>query len=201
MAFKFFNEAANEIVDINNISSNPLIRKLYKKNKEIGNIYLAHMYLDGNLVAQSDVGFCYKNGIGMAINEIDETKGFQYRIKSARAGIFMQYEKEAFKWYSKAAEKRYPSAQFNLGDCYETGYGIARNEVKAFEWFKKAAENDVADRYGIKKDIINAIHWLNKAKENGNTNSYALLEEITSHINRTSHINDIYDGYIGDWIF
>ncbi|RHZ84319.1 hypothetical protein Glove_83g87 [Diversispora epigaea] len=260
MAFKFFNlAAANEIIDTKNSPSNLSISKFYNINKEMGNICLAHMYLDGigiekdlkkgfqvyskaadvgshialncmaycyqngfgvqkcdkkalelylksvekgNLVALTNLGWCYENGIGIAI---DVTKGFKCLIKSARAGnINAIYnvgcfydngkdEKEAFKWYLKAAEKGFSMAQHNLGDCYETGYGIDRDEVKAFEWFKKASENDYADSQyrlgkrfyegcGTKKDIVNAIYWLKKAKENGNTYANELLEGIISNI-------------------
>ncbi|RHZ79854.1 hypothetical protein Glove_140g72 [Diversispora epigaea] len=98
------------------------------------------------LVAQSNVGFCYENGMGITK---DETKAFQWNTKSALAGnidaIYFydngigvgKDEKEAFKLFLMAAEKRYSIAQTYLGYFYEKGYGINKDEVKAFEWYKK----------------------------------------------------------------
>ncbi|RHZ73546.1 hypothetical protein Glove_230g157 [Diversispora epigaea] len=240
MAFKFFNLAANEIIDTSSSNSSSL-RKLYNINKEIGTIALANMYLygldveknikkvfqiyskladkgssialnalafsaeKGNLVAQSNIGNCYKDGTGIAK---DETKGFQWFIKSALAGNIEAMcsfgygygnsigvgkdEKEAFKWYLKAAEKEHNMSQCNVGNCYRDSYGIYPDQGKAVEWYKKAAENFNTngqfmlglcfyEGHGTKKDIIKAIYWLNKAKENGHRHISAneLLEEIT----------------------
>lgn len=40
----------------------------------------------------------------------------------------------------KLAESGVPSAQFNLGVCYDNGRGVAQNYAKAVEWYTKAAE-------------------------------------------------------------
>src|SRR6185295_3166465 len=49
MAFEFFSlAAANEMTDMNIFSNDtPTTEKLYEINKEIGFIYLANLYLDG----------------------------------------------------------------------------------------------------------------------------------------------------------
>ena len=53
--------------------------------------------------AQSNLGYCYYKGIGVAKN----------------------YE-EAVKWYSKAANQGYALTQYNLGDSYLNGHGVAK---------------------------------------------------------------------------
>jgi len=47
---------------------------------------------------------------------------------------------EAVKWFRKAAEQDYASAQNQLGMMYEQGRGVPRDYVKATEWYRKAAE-------------------------------------------------------------
>ncbi len=37
-----------------------------------------------------------------------------------------------------------PSAQFNLGEMYEYGLGVQKDDVKAFEWYSKAAAQGYA---------------------------------------------------------
>ncbi|MGN1033040.1 MAG: tetratricopeptide repeat protein, partial [Intestinibacter sp.] len=48
--------------------------------------------------------------------------------------------KNAFKWYKKAAENGLPDAQYNLAGLYMNGLGIEENREKAFEWYEKVAE-------------------------------------------------------------
>ncbi|RHZ65628.1 hypothetical protein Glove_313g34 [Diversispora epigaea] len=80
-AFKF-NIIANEIIEISSNSSS--LRKLCNINKEIRILSLTNMYLDS---VDVEKGSCYKNGIGITI---DETKDFKCRIKSVRAGKMVQ---------------------------------------------------------------------------------------------------------------
>ena len=49
-------------------------------------------------------------------------------------------EKEAFKWWSLAAEQGLSEAQFNLGRMYLEGVGVDKDQTKGMEWWEKAAE-------------------------------------------------------------
>lgn len=49
-------------------------------------------------------------------------------------------DKEAFGWYSKAAEKGDAYSQLMLGIMYEEGLGVRKDLKKAAKWFLKAAE-------------------------------------------------------------
>ena len=50
---------------------------------------------------------------------------------------------EAVKWYSKGAELRDASALVGLGDIYQDGYGVIKDEVEAYKWYLLAnAERD-----------------------------------------------------------
>src|SRR6266550_2162296 len=53
-------------------------------------------------------------------------------------------EVEAVKWFRKAAEQNYESAQFMLGACYGEGQGVTTNYVEAVKWWRKAAEQNYA---------------------------------------------------------
>jgi TPR repeat protein len=74
--------------------------------------------------AQSNLGWCYDNGQGVA-------KDYA----------------EAVKWYRKAAEQGHPEAQFNLGCCYANGQAVVKDKVEAYAWFSMAARAD-ADAAG-----------------------------------------------------
>jgi TPR repeat protein len=72
-------------------------------------------------------------------------------------------------------------AQFNLGDCYHKGRGVAKDEAEAVEWYRKAAEqghcvaqNNLGVCYhggtGVDKDEAEAVEWYRKAAEQGHSN-------------------------------
>jgi TPR repeat protein len=49
-------------------------------------------------------------------------------------------DKEAVKWYRKAAGQGHANAQYNLGWMYETGRGgLAKKKTLARKWYQKAA--------------------------------------------------------------
>ncbi|HDP24013.1 MAG TPA: sel1 repeat family protein [Deltaproteobacteria bacterium] len=48
-------------------------------------------------------------------------------------------EKEALRWYEKAAEQDHAEAQFIMGILCERGEGRARDDQRAFYWFSRAA--------------------------------------------------------------
>jgi TPR repeat protein len=49
------------------------------------------------------------------------------------------------KWYQKAADQGYASAQHNLGFMYAYGEGVLKDLSKAKYWIKKAYENPSAN--------------------------------------------------------
>ncbi|RHZ73026.1 hypothetical protein Glove_233g29 [Diversispora epigaea] len=175
MAFKFFNLAANEIIDVSASSFNSSsLRKLYYINKEFSTIFLADMYLYGlgvekdtekasqiyNELASKEshialiiLAYCYNNGLGVEKNE-----------------------EKAFELHSKSAEKGNLVAQSNVGVCYEFGAGITKNEVKGFQCHMKSALAgsieamfNVGDSYengiGVREDKKEAFKWYLKAAE------------------------------------
>jgi TPR repeat protein len=101
------------------------------------------------------VGWCYETGNGVAKDE-----------------------KEAVKWYGKAAEKGDAWSQNKLAFCYACGIGVEKDYKKAFEWYRKAAEQGVGSATGnvgwcyetgngVAKDEKEAVKWYGKAAEKG----------------------------------
>ncbi|RHZ77469.1 hypothetical protein Glove_177g108 [Diversispora epigaea] len=173
MAFKFFNLAANKIMDNPSSNLSPL-RKLYNSNKEISAISLADMYFDGlgverdtkkafqiyskvanerSHIALKNMAYCYYNGLGVEKNE-----------------------EKAFETYLKSAEKGNIAAQSIVSTFYQNGFRITKDEAKGFQLHMKSAlaGNVYAmcnvgycynDGIGVGKDEKEAFKWFLKAAE------------------------------------
>lgn len=75
---------------------------------------------------------------------------------------------EAYKWYSKAAEKGLDAAQWKLGYMYALGLGVEKNLEKSMYWRKKAAEQGyivyqlemaMSYNYGVISDLSTYESW------------------------------------------
>ena len=73
----------------------------------------------GDAEAQFNLALMYNNGIPEQLQKND---------------------REAAKWYRKAAEQGHVEAQFNLGLMYDKGEGVRQDFKEAAKWFRKAAE-------------------------------------------------------------
>ena len=143
----------------------------------------------GDAGAQSNLGDCYLNGIGV---EKDETEAVKWYRASADQGYAMAQfnigscygfgigvgkdEAEAVRWYRAAAEQEDAEAQNNLGEFYATGTGVEKDEAEAVRWYRAAAEqgdaeaqNNLAQCYawgiGVRRDASEAVVWYRKAAE------------------------------------
>ncbi|MFQ2037343.1 tetratricopeptide repeat protein [Aeromonas veronii] len=101
-------------------------------------------------------------------------------------GVEKSY-KNAFTWFSKAAEQEYAFAQNSLGIMYDNGEGVERSSHKAVELYRKAAEKgyDAAqfnlglmyiDGDGVEKDYLIAQELFHQASKN--TDSKVYLDAI-----------------------
>lgn len=48
-------------------------------------------------------------------------------------------DKEAVKWFHKAAEQNDPNAEYNLGVLYLEGKGVPQSDEEAMKWLRKSA--------------------------------------------------------------
>lgn len=96
-----------------------------RKNYKEALVWYKKAAKQGNVFAQSNLGYMYYNGDGVS-----------------------QDYKEALIWYKKAAKQGDATAQFNLGLMYYEGEGISQDLTQAYSWlylayihgFKKSAE-------------------------------------------------------------
>ena len=59
------------------------------------------------------------------------------------------------KWYRKAAEQGNATAQYNIGVCYDNGYGVTKDYAEAVKWYRKAA----AQGYDSAKDRLKKLGY------------------------------------------
>ena len=126
-----------------------------------------------------DIGFICD--IRSEITEEEAERGdavTQYRLGSQYERWAQDYV-EALKWYRKAAERGYFEAQFELGEMYANGKGVAKDDVEALKWYRKAAEQRYAttqfnhlgamyyDGEGAPEDAAEAVEWYRKLTEQG----------------------------------
>jgi len=84
--------------------------------------------------------------------------------------------------------KRYwnPQEQYELGNKYYKGEGVAPDSVEAVKWYQKAAEqgNDSAqfmlgkcyyEGHGVAPDSVEAVKWYQKAAEQGNAEAQYIM--------------------------
>ena len=50
-------------------------------------------------------------------------------------------DREAVKWYRKAADQGLALAQYNLGLAYAAGEGVPEDDREAVKWYRKAARS------------------------------------------------------------
>ena len=88
-------------------------------------------------------------------------------------------DREAAKWYEKAASSGYVLAQSRLGAMYDEGRGIPRSLSKAMKWYRKAAQQgDLPAQVslgviygtgrGVPQNYFQAVKWFGLAAEQGN---------------------------------
>lgn len=105
----------------------------------------------GDPYAQVELGNCYYNGIGVAINH-----------------------GSAAQWYFKAGQTGMPEAQEFLGYMYETGDGIVADQNLAVRWYRQAAIHGsvramtvlgvhLRQGNGTAWDEAEAMQWFEKA--------------------------------------
>ena len=80
---------------------------------------------------------------------------------------------EAIEWFRKAAARGFPSAEFQMGQLYDFGFGVAQDDREALAWYRKAAEHghaagqrSVGDFYrkgrGVEADAAEAVRWYSR---------------------------------------
>lgn len=79
----------------------------------------------GDVEAQFNIGYMYKNGIGIKQDDNESFKWF----------------KKAKEWYEVKAKEGSVKAQFMLGIMYNEGFGVKKNLSLSKDWFEKSCNN------------------------------------------------------------
>jgi hypothetical protein len=69
-----------------------------------------------------------------------------------------QDEREAVRWYRKAADQGVAAAQSFLGFCYVTGTGVEKDRRKAVRWYRKAANQGHKTALRLLRDLEQGRH-------------------------------------------
>ena len=112
--------------------------------------------VQGNPVAQNNLGIMYLDGKGVARNNT-----------------------EALRWIARSASNGSSSGQNNLGGLYRDGKGVPRDYGKAAQWFSaSASQGNSAGMYnlglmyemgqGMKTEPFHAYMWYALAADQGN---------------------------------
>ena len=117
-------------------------------------------------------------------------------------------EKEAIRWFTRAAEQGYAEAQHNLGVFYSFGKGVAEDKVESVRWFRKAAEQGIAESQynlgvslqngiGVKMDGVEALKWYRRAADQDYADAqYNLGFCLDNGIGVKKNENDAFKWYL-----
>lgn len=97
-------------------------------------------------------------------------------------------DKEALRWFKKAAEFDFYPACIALGICYELGYGVEPDVIESHKWYEKAAHLGNAFAFyllsrdyrlgrGVKKDLMKAQFWYEGAVDFGTEELKQFMKE------------------------
>lgn len=173
--------------------------KLRKKGllKEAFDVMLP-IALKGNPQAQSNIGWCYMNGVGCVVDYVESEKWLTMAANQnwTRAicdlGILYWEKKDykkAFLYYYDAAERNYPEAKYYVARCYLEGLGTEINETKGLEWLYKAAEQKDKEAlfclgesyekgYLVDKDESKAFYYYLESAKQGDSDAQNKLGYI-----------------------
>jgi TPR repeat protein/tRNA A-37 threonylcarbamoyl transferase component Bud32 len=146
---------------------------------------------NGDLRAQYDIGWMYKNAEGV---KKDLEKAAKWMVLAADRGspyaqndygIMLQYgqgveqnEELAVEYYRKAIEGNVIAAKYNLAFCYLDGVGVEQDSLEAYDLLKQAADADyleaqfelgrlLAEGKHLSKNEDEAMQWLERASDAG----------------------------------
>ena len=94
--------------------------------------------------------------------------------------------------WNKAADQGIAQAQFNLGNMYKNGQGVAQDYSAAMKWYRMAADQGDADAqyyiediykngYGMAQNILIAKEWYQKASNRGNSHAINKLKRMADN--------------------
>lgn len=94
---------------------------------------------------------------------------------------------EAVEWFTKAAERDYVAAMFNLAVAYDEGQGVERDQATANQWYRKAADKGRSD--AMWNLAINLDKGLGEARKPAESAKYVLMAYKAGHERTTESLD------------
>jgi TPR repeat protein len=139
------------------------------------------------------------------------------RARAARGDVIAQYtlgsmlyygSKEmgqGVDWFRKAAAKNFAPAEFQMGQLYDFGFGVPKDDKRALEWYVKAAQHGsapaaraVGEFYrrgrGVKADAAQALRWYRQAADGDDLRAQYQLAQM--YFDGTGVMRDYVTAYM-----
>jgi TPR repeat protein len=108
---------------------------------------LATMLLNGTPPLHKDIATAIKYYEMAATQNDAEAERLLGNIYSEQGSV--KSSKQAVEWYNKSTAKRDAQAMYELGLCYQSGFGVEKDMKKAIEFFTQSMELGCADAQNI----------------------------------------------------
>lgn len=139
-AVRWFREAAK--MGLAQAQSDLGVLHFYGRNREIeypeALSWLRRAAEQGHPLAQINLASAYLIGAATSWQGFEGTPFA--RLQGVTGTLFSKDEREAARWFLKAAAQGFVVAQFNLGLIHEKGLGVERNHAEAMKWYAKAVD-------------------------------------------------------------
>ena len=176
---------------------------------------LRPLALQGNIVAQHNLGIMYENGLGVPQDFAEAVKLYRLvaerGIQSAQFNLGNMYRRglgvpqdfaEAAKWYRLAADQGDAYAQSNLGLMYKNGQGVIMDYAETVRLFRLSAnQGNPAGQFNLAimfargdggpKDIVQAHMWLSLAVKGYGTSNTKGRDEAMDILNIITKYMDV----------
>ena len=138
----------------------------------------------------------YKDAVARHDDDLlQRAAGMGYAPAMVRMGelcLDKHREREASKWFQKAADAGDPSGMVQIGGMYQLGMGVVQNAQTAVEWYRRAADAgnasamfDLGAMYengrGVPVDLGAARSLYEQAARLGNAEAQAELTHMKNH--------------------
>lgn len=157
---------------------------------------LEQLWDEGLTVAAHQLGKCYRDGLGVIIDEGQAERWFRLSAEAGSdysqyaLGKLLQGQKritEAVEWYKQASARGNQYADYRLGKLYLTGKEIPKNTKKAVKYL--TASTEAGNQYAqytlgklylmgqeVPRDKEQALYWFTQSAAQGNEYAQFFLD-------------------------
>jgi TPR repeat protein len=146
-----------------------MAQQRYRANDHQGAAVIARQAaLAGSAIAAYEVGYLYENGDGVARDDGEALRWFQYGAargsRECEMALGARYEaggpgqpenfEAALPYYRSAASKGYPDASYAVARMYEYGLGVPLDLKQAVAWYAQAARQGDPKAAGRENNLL-----------------------------------------------